>query len=77
MQTSKFVRKVSYVNTGRSCPRCHEGVMQTWEELSAEEQEVVKRLPASADYPAAERQGTHQWCARCWYEATGNAEQTA
>jgi len=51
--------------------------MQTWEELNAEEQEVVKRLPASAEYLAAERQGTHQWCARCWYEVTGNAEQTA
>ena len=77
MQTNKFVRKgVSPVNIGRSCPRCHEGVMQTWEELSADEQEVVKRLPASADYAAAERQGTHQWCTRCWYEATSGSEQT-
>jgi len=50
--------------------------MQAWEELSAEEQEVVKRLPASAEYEAAERQGTHQWCTRCWYEATNDAEQT-
>ena len=64
------------MNTGRSCPRCQEGVLQTWEELSAEEQEVVKRLPASADYAAAERQGTHQWCTRCWYEATNDVEQT-
>ena len=49
--------------------------MQTWEELKPDEQEVVKRLPASADYPAAERQepisGT-----RCWYEATSGTEQT-
>jgi len=50
--------------------------MQTWEELSADEQEVVQRLPASADYPAAERQGTHTWCTRCWYEATSGTEQT-
>jgi hypothetical protein len=30
---------------------------------------VVKRLPASADYQAADRQATHRWCTRCWYEA--------
>jgi hypothetical protein len=64
------------VNIVRTCPRCNEGDMQTWEELSADEQEVVKRLPASADYSAVERQGTHQWCKRCWYEATNDAEQT-
>jgi len=50
--------------------------LQTWEELSAEEQEVVRRLPASADYPAAERQGIHQWCTRCWYERSSDAELT-
>ncbi len=65
------------MNTDRSCPRCHEGVMQCWEELSADEQEVVKRLPASADYSAVERQGTHLWCTRCWFEATGATKQTA
>ena len=48
--------------------------MRTWGELSADEQEVVKRLPASADYPAAERQATHQWCTLCWYEATSDGE---
>ena len=62
------------MNTDRSCPRCHEEVMRTWDELSDEEQEVVKRLPGSADYPVAERQGTHQWCTRCWFEATGDSE---
>ena len=64
------------MNTDRSCPRCHEGRMQTWEELKPDEQEVVKRLPASADYSAAERQATHRWCRRCWYEATSGNEQT-
>ena len=62
------------MNTNRSCPRCGEGVMRTRDELSDEEQEVVNRLPASADYTAAERQ-LHQWCTRCWYEATGESEQ--
>ena len=64
------------MNAKKSCPRCHEGDMQTWDELSDEEREVVKRLPASAEYTAAERQGSHQWCTRCWYEATGGSEQT-
>ena len=50
--------------------------MQTWEELNVDEQEVVRRLPASADYSADERQEMHQWCTRCWYEATSSPEQT-
>ena len=48
--------------------------MRAWDELEPDQQDVVKRLPASADYPAAERQGTHQWCTRCWFEATGDSE---
>ena len=42
--------------------------MRTWEELNDEEQEVVRRLPASADFPEATRQATHRWCTRCWQE---------
>ena len=34
------------------CTRCDEGVMRSWDELSDAEREVVKRLPASADYSA-------------------------
>ena len=49
--------------------------MRSWDELSADEQEVVKRLAGSAGYPAAERQATHQWCTRCWHEATSTGEQ--
>jgi hypothetical protein len=56
------------VNAERRCPRCHEGVMRTWEELNDEEQEVVRRLPASADFPEATRKATHRWCTRCWQE---------
>ena len=51
--------------------------MRTWHELSADEQEVVKRLPGSADYPSIEREHKHRWCTRCWYEATIGTEQTA
>ena len=50
--------------------------MRTWDELDGDEHEVVNRLPGSVDYPAVERERTHQWCTRCWYEATGDSEQT-
>ena len=51
-----------------SCPRCDKHGLKTWAELNDEEREVVKRLPASAAYSLAERQATHRWCTRCWYE---------
>jgi hypothetical protein len=44
--------------------------MRNWDELTEEEREVVKRLPASADYDDAERKSMHQWCTRCWHETT-------
>jgi hypothetical protein len=44
--------------------------MRSWDELSDAEREVVKRLPASADYASAVREATHRWCTRCWFEAT-------
>ena len=55
--------------TGKdSCPRCHKPGLKSWTELTDEEREVVKRLPASAEYPLSERQSLHRWCTRCWYE---------
>ena len=51
-----------------NCPRCDKPGLKTWAELNDEEREVVKRLPASAEYSLAERQATHRWCTRCWYE---------
>lgn len=51
--------------------------MKTWDELSDEEREVVKRLPARADFKAAERQAMHRWCTRCWHEETGESERSA
>ena len=57
--------------TGKdSCPRCHERGLKSWVELNDEEREVVKRLPASAEYSLSERQATHRWCTRCWHEET-------
>ncbi|HEV2827796.1 MAG TPA: hypothetical protein VGW76_09330 [Pyrinomonadaceae bacterium] len=58
------------MHTDRNCPRCQEGTLQVWDELNDEEREVVKRLPASAEHNSAERRKLHQWCTRCWYEAT-------
>jgi hypothetical protein len=57
--------------TGKdSCPRCHERSLKSWAELNDEEREVVKRLPASAEYSLEERQSRHRWCTRCWHEET-------
>lgn len=50
--------------------------MSTWDELSDEEREVVKRLPGSADYKEAERQKMHRWCPRCWFESIRNDERS-
>lgn len=52
------------------CPRCYEGVLRAWTELSDEEREVVKRLPQSAEYKTDERETLHRWCTRCWNETT-------
>jgi uncharacterized protein (DUF983 family) len=52
------------------CPRCGEGRLRKWYELSAEEHEVVRRLPGSASYPFRERVTMHRWCTNCWHEET-------
>jgi len=57
------------LNIDRSCPRCYEGTLRLWDELSDDEREVVRRLPASADYTADEREQMHRWCTRCWFES--------
>ncbi|HEV7842795.1 MAG TPA: hypothetical protein VGO69_03820 [Pyrinomonadaceae bacterium] len=50
------------------CPRCGEGRLRPWQELTEEEREVTRRLPASADYTQDERRTRHRWCTRCWHE---------
>jgi len=57
---------IELMNDSR-CPRC-QGRLRAWHELSEEDQEVVKRLPASAEYSLDERKARHRWCARCWHE---------
>ncbi len=54
------------------CPRCGEGPLKAWYELSEEEREVVRRLPASADYLLDARTARRRWCTRCWHEETGS-----
>ena len=60
--------------TGKdSCPRCDKRGLKSWTELTDEEREVVKRLPASAKYSLSERQLKHRWCTRCWYEEASSS----
>src|SRR5207253_9299096 len=54
----------------RYCQRCGTQRLRTWLELTDDEREVVRRLPASADYSFEERKARHRWCTRCWYEDT-------
>ena len=56
------------IMTQDNCPRCDKPGLKSWDELDDEEREVVKRLPASADYSFEERQSSHRWCTRCWFE---------
>jgi hypothetical protein len=50
------------------CPHCGVGRLLGWDELNDEEREVVRRLPASADYSLDVRQALHRWCTNCWDE---------
>jgi len=59
------------------CPRCGEGPLKAWYELSEEEREVALRLPAAVDAvdaadadaaDAAGRAARHRFCTRCWHE---------
>ena len=56
------------METNNKCPRCGEGRLLGWHSLSDEEREVVRRLPASAEYSFDQRKARHRWCRRCWYE---------
>jgi hypothetical protein len=60
-----------------ACPRCGDGRMRVWYELTEDEREVVTRLPASADATLEERAARRRWCTRCWHEETGAEEREA
>ena len=59
------------------CPRCAAARLHAWGELVDDEREVVRRLPASADFSIEERIVRHLWCVRCWHEETGGAVREA
>ena len=59
------------MNKENKCPGCLDNRLKSWSELSADEQEVVRRLPAAREYSLNERQRHHLWCTRCWYETAG------
>lgn len=62
--------------TEDGCPRCS-AALRAWGELTGEEREVVRRLPASADAPLGERAARRRWCVRCWHEETDAAPRDA
>ncbi len=64
------------VTIDQRCPNCGDQTLRTWEDLSDDERDVVRRLPASADYASSERRIKHRWCTRCWHEETSNPEHT-
>lgn len=53
----------------RDCPRCGNMKLKNWHQLSDDELVIVKRLPATAQYPIAERKVLHLWCTKCWFES--------
>ncbi|PYS64990.1 MAG: hypothetical protein DMF74_05225 [Acidobacteria bacterium] len=71
------VDSAKMTNSNSKCPRCGEGRLLSWRVLSEEEREVVRRLPASADYSLDERKATHRWCTRCWYEDSSGSTTLA
>jgi hypothetical protein len=60
-----------------ACPRCGATRLHRWQELSAAEREVVRRLPASMGLSVEERASRRRWCTRCWYETTGAEAERA
>jgi hypothetical protein len=72
----EFRDDVSDGPRGGACPRCGAARLRAWAELTEAEREVVRRLPASADAPLAERAAGRRWCTRCWHEAA-DAPRTA
>ncbi|HEX8475168.1 MAG TPA: hypothetical protein VF666_14155 [Pyrinomonadaceae bacterium] len=57
-------------DTQDPCPRCHATHLRTWHDLDDDQREIVRRLPASADYTHQERIARHRFCTRCWHEET-------
>lgn len=63
------------MNTENKCPLCGEDRLKGWSELGEDEREIVPRLPTAVNTPLPERQRTHLWCTRCWYESVDQGTQ--
>jgi ribosomal protein L32 len=72
-----MIDELAMTNTSSKCPRCGAERLQGWSELGEEEQSIVRRLPASADYSLEERKARHRWCNRCWYEESSGSTTLA
>ncbi len=57
------------MDSDKICPRCGEELLRSWSELDADEREVVPRLPSARENTLEERQRSHLWCTRCWFES--------
>jgi hypothetical protein len=55
--------------TPDACPRCHAARLRSWDELSDEEREAARRLPAPPGRAAEGRAARERrrWCVRCWH----------
>jgi hypothetical protein len=58
------------------CPQCQAGRLRAWGELTDEEREVARRLPAPARSTPEER-AARRFCVRCWNEETGETPREA
>lgn len=58
------------------CPRCHEGRLKNWPELSEEEREIAKRSEPARTLDPKEYRANYRWCTRCWF-ATHEASADA
>ncbi|MCA1613551.1 MAG: hypothetical protein LC800_05210 [Acidobacteria bacterium] len=57
--------------TDDDCPACGATRLRAWGELSEEEREVARRLPAPAG-----REARRRFCVRCWHEEDEDRART-
>jgi hypothetical protein len=62
------------LENNKICPRCRSGLLKHWKDLTSDEKFIIERLPAGAEFSAAERR-THLFCLRCHFEMKPSAEK--
>ena len=58
------------------CPRCREGRLKSWNELSDEQRMLAERLPYNTGFSSAQRK-KHRFCERCWFESVNDQSTNA